>query len=151
VATAGTRVATAAPAKAVVDVAIAMLRPVIEAAIADAEVSADRALVIVMLDRERSEAGDSLAEYLFGNAGRTRVDYGAYARDKARIAARERSDTSAVRDREEARGARDLPLVGGIHRRGITLGVSGAQPWFDEAFGVMVVELVHALEQQRAA
>ena len=56
-----------------------------------------------------------------------------------------------MREREQARGTADLPLVGGVHRRGMTIGVSGAQAWFDEAFGVMVAELVHALEQQRAA
>ncbi len=134
------------PTKAVVDVAIAMLRPVVEAAIADTEVSADRALVIVVVVDD-----STLGEYRFGDGGRTRVDYAAYARDKADVAGRERSDTSLVRAREQALGVTDLPLVGGIHRHGMTIGVSGAQAWFDEAFGVMVAELVHALEHQRVA
>jgi hypothetical protein len=98
--------------------------------------------VIVVLDGDAS-----LGEYSFGNAVRTPVDYAAYAREKAVVARRERLDTSVVRER----GAADLPLAGGIHRRDITVGVSGAQPWFDEAFGIIVVELLHALERQRLA
>ena len=139
------------PNKAVVDVAIAMLRPVVEAAIADTAVSADRALVIVVLDGPGTQPNAPLAEYTFGNAGNTRVDYGAYARDKAQLAARERTDTSVLREREAAHRSIDLPLVGGVHRKGLTVGVSGAQPWFDEAFGVIVVEIIHALVEQRRA
>ncbi len=135
-----------APTKDVVDVAIAMLRPVVEAAIADTEVSADRALVIVVQDDDAT-----LGEYTFGDAGRTRVNYASYARDKAALAKRERADTSLVRGRAQARGDTELPLIGGVHRRGVTIGVSGAQAWFDEAFGIIVAELVHALEQQRVA
>jgi hypothetical protein len=137
------------PGKATIDVAVAMLRPVIEAAIADTDVSADRALAIVVVDGAHADDGP-LAEYGFGAAGHTRVDYSVYARDKARIAAHERADTSVVREREAQKGSADLPLVGGVHRRGVTVGVSGAMPWFDEAFGVMLVELVHALDRQRA-
>jgi hypothetical protein len=102
--------------------------------------------VIVVLDGDAS-----LGEYSFGNAVRTPVDYAAYAREKAVVARRERLDTSVVRERGAARGAADLPPAGGIHRRDITVGVSGAQPWFDEAFGITVVELLHALERQRLA
>jgi hypothetical protein len=135
--------------------ALDLLQPTIEATIADREVSHDQALVIVVIDPE-APAGTAFEDAIllqrnFGRAGRVAVDYSRYAIDKARASFRERCDTSLLRERGGALLSADLPLVGGLHRRGWTLGVSGATPMFDEAFGAMLIELVTAIQLQRAA
>ena len=138
-----------------VERALDLLRPTIEATIADRDVSHDQALVIVVVDPQAlpGTAFDDaiLVQREFGRAGSVDVDYARYAVDKARASWRERCDTSLLRERGGALLSADLPLVGGLHRRGWTIGVSGAQPMFDEAIGSMLVELVSALQSKRAA
>lgn len=137
-----------------VDRAAALLRPFIEAALQDRSLSFDQALVIVVADPE-APPGTPFDEALlvrhdFGRAGEVDVDYGQYALGKARAAHRERCDTALLRERAAALTS-ELPLVGGLHRRGWTVGVSGAVPHFDEAVGAMFIELVHALRVHRVA
>lgn len=136
------------------DRAAALLRPSIEAIVDDRSVSFDRALVIVVIDPSASaDTGGEppvLAQYAFANAGDVDVDYAHYAIGKAVAAHRGGCDTSLLRERAQSRGESELPLIGGLHRRGLAIGVSGAMPVFDEAIGVMFVELVHALQQHRA-
>ena len=136
-----------------VERALDLLQPTIEAAIADRDVSHDQSLVIVVLDP--SAAHDTpfddaiLVERKFGRAGRVAVDYGRHALDKARASHRERCDTSALRERGAALLSADLPLVGGLHRHGWTIGVSGAVPAFDEAICAMLIDLACALQSLR--
>lgn len=144
---------TSGHARADVERAIELLRPTVEAAILDPNVSHDRSLVIVVMD-PAAEAGDGgeraiLGRYAFGRAGEVAVDYERYAVDKARAAWRDRCDTSVLRERGAALLSAALPLVGGLHRHGWTLGVSGAVPCFDEALGACLVELLHALALHR--
>jgi hypothetical protein len=138
-----------------VERALDLLQPTIEAAIADRDVSHDQSLVIVVVDPEAPAGGafeDAiLVQREFGRAGRVDVDYARYALDKARASFRERCDTSLLRERGGALLSADLALVGGLHRRGWTIGVSGALPVFDEAIGAMLVDLVIAIQSQRAA
>jgi hypothetical protein len=146
---------TAASAREDVERAMTLLRPAIEATIADPAVSHDGALVIVVMDpavpphTPFDEA--ILARHAFGRAGTVDVDYERYALDKAQASFRERCDTSILRERGSALLSHELPLVGGLSRRGWTLGVSGAVPAFDEAIGGVVIELLHALQSLHAA
>lgn len=146
-------VARDVPLQVHVDRAIALLRPCIEGAIADRSVSHDQSMVIVVLDpqapRDAPVREVILRRYDFGRAGEVEVDYERYAREKAQASLRERCDTSTLRERGSALLTTDLPLVGGLHRRGWTLGVSGAVPAFDEAIGAMVIELLHAFATHR--
>jgi hypothetical protein len=145
---------TSGHARADVERAVAFLRPTIEAAILDPSVSHDRSLVIVVMDPNATAGDDGegvvLGRFAFGRAGEVAVDYEGYAVDKARAAWRERCDTSVLRERGAALLSAALPLVGGLHRHGWTLGVSGAVPCFDEALGACLVELLHALALHRA-
>jgi hypothetical protein len=133
--------------------AMALLAPFIEATIADRDVSHDRALVVVTMNPHAPPSATFddaiLATHAFGRAGACDVDYSRYALDKARASHRERSDTSLLRERGAALLTADLPLVGGLHRHGWTVGVSGAIPAFDEAIGAIVIELLVALSTQR--
>jgi hypothetical protein len=137
-----------------VERAIALLRPFIEQTILDRDVSPDQALVIVVVDPgaspETAFEDAILSIHPFGSAGRTEVDYSRHALDKARTSSRERCDTSVVRERGSALLTADLPLVGGVHRHGWTLGVSGAVACFDEAIGAIVIDLLHAIETQHS-
>jgi len=137
-----------------VERALDLLQPTIEAAIAEREVSHDQALVVVVVDPAAEEGApfeeSILVQRGFGRAGRVAVDYTRYAVDKARASLRERCDTSLLRERNGALLSAELPLVGGLHRKGWTVGVSGAVPAFDEALGAMVIELVCALQSMHA-
>jgi hypothetical protein len=135
--------------------AIALLRPFIEQTILDRDISPDQALVIVVVDPdalpETAFEDAILSIHTFGHAGRTEADYSRHALDKARTSARERCDTSLLRERGSALLTADLPLVGGLHRHGWTLGVSGAAACFDEAIGAIVIDLLHAMQTHHAA
>jgi hypothetical protein len=139
----------------VVERAIGLLRGTIEALIADAAVSHDRALVIVVMDPHAPPGlpfeDAILVQASFGRAPDVEVDYARYALDKARASFRERCDTAALREHGGALLSADLPPVGGIHRKGWTLGVSGAVPAFDEAIGAMLIELVCAFQPRPVA
>jgi hypothetical protein len=129
--------------------ALDLLEPCIEAAIADRELSHDQSLVVVVVD-PGAPAGSALEDAIllhreFGRAASVEVDYARYALDKARASLREQCDTALLRERGSALLTADLPLVGGLHRRGWTVGVSGAVPQFDEAIGGMFIELVAAI------
>jgi hypothetical protein len=137
------------------DRAIALLRPFVEALLHEPGVSNDRALAVVVLDPAAPEGTTFdeavVATYAFGRAEQASVDYARYALDKARASYRERQDTSVLRERDAALLTADLPLVGGLHRRGWTVGVSGALPAFDEAVGAIIIDLLHALHAHHAA
>lgn len=137
-----------------VERAIALLRPFIEQTILDRDISPDQALVIVVLDPSASPEtafeDAILSIHPFGHARRTETDYSRHALDKARTSSRERCDTSLVRERGSALLTADLPLVGGLHRHGWTLGVSGAVACFDEAIGAIVIDLLHAMQTHHA-
>ena len=138
-----------------VERALSLLAPFIEATILDREVSHDQALAIVVADPSAPPGtpfDDALlATHSFGRAGACDVDYSRYALEKARTSHRDRCDTSVLRERGSALLTADLPLVGGLHRHGWTLGVSGAVPAFDEAIGAIVIDLLVALGSQHAA
>jgi hypothetical protein len=138
-----------------VERAIALLRSFVEQAILDRDISPEQALVIVVVDPGASPdtafEDAILSIHPFGRAGRTEADYSRHALDKARTSFRERCDTSLLRERGSALLTADLPLVGGLHRHGWTLGVSGAVACFDEAIGAIVIDLLHAMQTHHAA
>jgi hypothetical protein len=141
---------TTSAARDDVEQALELLRPTIEALVADRSVSHDQSLVVVVVDPAAADGAafesSILLQRAFGRAGDVDVDYARYALDKARASFRERCDTSILRERGAALLSADLPLVGGLHRRGWTVGVSGAVPMVDEAIGAMLIDLTCALQ-----
>lgn len=135
--------------------AIALAEPTLKALLAVPGVSGERVLHIVVLDPAatpgaRVEAA-VLHEHSIGDPRRWGADYARYARAKAALAWRLQRDTQRVQDDAPhllARG--DTLLGGGIARKGLVIGVSGAQPWYDAACAGIVAELMLALAQQRA-
>lgn len=122
----------------------------IETMLADARVSAEHALHIVVMHpalERRCTAFDSaiLAERSIGEPARWQADYAYYARAKARLAWREGLSTGAIVEDAPARlCAGDLLVDGAVARHGWIVAASGAQPWYDAAFAAMTIELLHA-------
>jgi len=135
--------------------AIALAEPTLKALLAAPGVSGERVLHIVVLDPAlphgaRAE-GAVLHEHSIGDPQRWGADYAGYARAKAALAWRLQRDSQQVQDDSPhllVRG--DTLLGGGIARKGLVIGVSGAHPWYDAACAGIVAELILALAQQRA-
>ncbi|KVX55280.1 hypothetical protein DF107_06435 [Burkholderia stagnalis] len=79
------------------------------------------------------------------------ADYRAYARAKARLSWETGRDGHLVQALEPHRlRAGDTNLWGAVARDGIVVGVSGALPWFDEAFAGCIAQCLRAFAKHRA-
>ncbi len=137
--------------------AIEMALPAIEAAVARREVSGGGFLSIVVVDPALSP-GDCtfeeaiLAEHRIGDRAQWDVDYGAFARAKARQAWLHGTDTHRLQALQPHRlRVGDVAVWGAVCLDGIVVGASGAQPWYDEAFATMVAAALRALVKEAAA
>jgi len=130
--------------------ALDALTPCFEAVLRDDAVSAEHALHLVIMDpalaRDRAPFEAAiLAERSVGDPARWQADYAHYARAKARLAWREGIDGRTVVEDMPARlRTGDLVVEGAVCRHGWIVAASGAQPWYDAAFAVMTIELMHA-------
>jgi hypothetical protein len=130
--------------------------PGIEPQVADPEVCGSGFLHIVIMDPALApgEVGFQeaiLAEHSVGDRDRWDADYAAFARAKARLSWTSGLDGHAVQARMPHRLREgDTLLWGGICLDGIAIGVSGAHPWYDEAFALTVAGWFRA-EIKRAA
>ena len=77
------------------------------------------------------------------------ADYRAYAREGAAVVKRAATATSCRRWSRTG-CARAIRTRGGVALGGIVVGVSGAQPWFDEAFAGCIAHCLRALAKRRA-
>jgi hypothetical protein len=134
-----------------VDRAFDLASPLIGAALDQPDVSGDRVLHVVVVDPDPPRFDDAvLAERSFGRAITSGVDYQGLARAKAQLAWRTSLDTRQVQQSApHLLRAGDTLLWGSACRDGLIVAASGAQPWFDEAFSGVVLELVRALVQAR--
>jgi hypothetical protein len=132
-----------------VEQAFDLASPLIEAAIERPAVSADRVLHMVVVDPSLPSFDDAIvAERSFGHSTSTGVDYPGFARAKAQLAWRTSIDTRQVQhNAPHLLRTGDTLLWGSACRDGVIVAASGAQPWFDEAFSGVVLELVRALAQ----
>ena len=150
----GSAFADAAAAERAIDLAL----PMIEPALRDREVSGGGFLSIVIMDPGLGPADCDfeqavLAERAAGgeHAGWD-ADYAAFARAKARLAWRSEVDGHALQSlRPQCLRAGDSLLWGAVRLDGIAVGVSGANPWFDEAFATAVAANLRAIAKQRHA
>ncbi|MCO5099445.1 MAG: hypothetical protein M9885_00865 [Burkholderiaceae bacterium] len=137
--------------------AIAMALPAIEAAVARSDVSGTGFLSIVVVDPALAP-GDCrfeeaiVAEHHIGDRAQWDADYDAFARAKARQAWQHAGDTHRLQALQPHRlRAGDVAVWGAVCLDGIVVGVSGAHPWYDEAFATMVAACLRALAKDAAA
>jgi hypothetical protein len=130
--------------------------PGIEPQVADPDVCGSGFLHIVIMDPALGP-GDVgfdeaiLAEHSVGDRSRWDADYAAFARAKARLSWTSGLDGHVVQARLPHRLREgDTLLWGGICLDGIAIGVSGAHPWYDEAFALAIAGWFRA-EIKRAA
>jgi hypothetical protein len=93
-----------------------------------------------------------LYEHAVGDRAKWDADYGAFARAKAKLAWRTGMDADIVQQRNPhllTQG--DTVLGGAVVRDGIVVGVSGADPWYDEAFAGAIALCLRALAKKNLA
>jgi hypothetical protein len=134
--------------------AVALALPMIEPALREPGVCGSGFLVIVVLD-PALKPGDCpfdeavLLEHCIGERSRWDADYAAFARAKARLSWETGLGSCDVQSRH-AHSLRegDSLLWGSVCLDGIVVGVSGAEPWWDEAFATAVAANLRALAKQ---
>lgn len=138
--------------------AVAMALPLITQAMSrPQEVGDSGFLHIVVMDPARSPADSRfddavLYEHSIGDRTRWDADYAAYARAKARLAWQHGMDTHALQTlRPHVLRAGDTNLWGSAVLDGMVVGVSGALPFYDEAFAQVVAACLRAIVKQAAA
>lgn len=133
----------------VVESSLDALAPTVARLTADAAISAEHALHVVVMDPAcdaRTPFDDAiLAERSFGDVERWDADYRDYARAKTRVSWRERRSlrTLLAKCPERLRDA-DIRVEGAVRNGGWIVGASGAQPWYDHAIATMAIELFEA-------
>jgi hypothetical protein len=137
--------------------AVALALPLIEAAMRQPERVGDSGFLhIVIMDPAvgPAHAGFEAAilhEHSVGDSSRWDADYAAYARAKARLSWETGCSSHLVQAlRPQLLRPGDTSLWGSAVLDGIVVGVSGALPWFDEAFATVVAACLRALVKARA-
>jgi len=131
--------------------AVSMCLPLITEAMKKKEVGESGFLYIVIMDPAKTPANSAfeqavLYEYAVGDRSKWDADYAGFALAKARIAWRTGMDSHAVQAlRPYLLEAGDTVLWGSVAVDGIVVGVSGANPWYDEAFAGTVAMCLRAL------
>lgn len=135
--------------------AVELCLPMINAAMESREAGASGFLYIVIMRPGFTPAHGSfrdaiLYEHAVGDTSKWDADYGVFARGKAEVSWRTGMDTRLVRETSPhllARG--DSLLHGGVVLHNLVVAVSGADPWFDEAFAGSVIFMLRALAARK--
>ncbi len=137
--------------------ALRLAAPLFERAAGDASVGQSGVLYVVVMDPSRPAGSCEfeqavLAEQGFGKPrAEWDADYAGYARAKAKLAWRTGRDSHAVRALSPHLLRRDdTPLWGSVCVDGIAVGVSGAEPEFDEALSGAVAMCLRAVVKKKA-
>jgi hypothetical protein len=137
--------------------AVRLSMPTMEAAMDSREAGASGFLYVVVMRPGVAPGalafGDAiLYEHAVGDPAGWDADYGAFARAKAELSWRTGLDSHVAQQLKPhllAHG--DSLLPGGIVFEGIVVAVSGADPWYDEAFAGAIALLVRALARKQLA
>ena len=141
----------------VAEKAVGLALPMIHETMKRKEVGESGFLYIVVMDPLRTPATSSfeeaiLYEHAVGDREKWDADYAGFARAKARLAWRTGMDSHLVQElRPQLLADKDTVLWGSIVLDGIVVGVSGANPWYDEAFAGTVAMCLRALAKASAA
>jgi hypothetical protein len=120
------------------------------------EVGESGFLYIVVMDPVRTPDNASfeeaiLYEHAVGDREKWDADYAGFARAKAKLAWRTGLDSHLVQElRPQLLRAGDTVLWGSAVVDGIVVGVSGANPWYDEAFAGTVAMCLRAIAKADA-
>jgi hypothetical protein len=134
--------------------AVQLCLPTINASMESREAGASGFLYIVIMRPGFTPAHGSFAdailyEHAVGDTSKWDADYGHFARGKAELSWRTGMDTHLVQQQKPyllAEG--DSLLWGGVVTHDIIVAVSGADPWFDEAFAGSVAMFLRALAKK---
>jgi hypothetical protein len=130
---------------------VALALPMIDAAMQLAEIGESGFLYIVVMDPgvgpgDGSPTDAILHEHAIGDRAQWDADYAAFARAKAFLSWRTGLDSHVVQTRyPHLLRAGETSLWGSVCLDGICVGVSGANPWYDEAFAGAVACNLRAL------
>jgi hypothetical protein len=143
--------------RAAAEQAVQLCMPMIDAAMESREAGASGFFYIVIMKpgctQDTCNFSDAiLYEYAVGDQKKWDADYGEFARAKVKLAWRTGMDADIVQQRmphllEEG----DTVLGGAIVLDGIVVGVSGADPWYDEAFAGAIAMCLRALAKKGIA
>ncbi len=136
--------------------AVELSLPMIHAAMADHEAGDGNFLYIVIMKPGSSPACTGaefedaiLYEHAVGDEATWDADYRAFARAKAKLAWRTGVDAQTVQEfQPQLLAACDTVLGGSCVLNGIVVGVSGADPWYDEAFAGIIAMCLRAIAKK---
>ncbi len=143
--------------RAAAEKAVQMSLPLIHEAMKHKEVGESGFLYIVVMDPLRTSSVCSfeeaiLYEHAVGDREKWDADYAGFARAKAKVAWRTGLDSHLVQELQpHLLAAGDTLLWGSAVVDGIVVGVSGANPWYDEAFAGTVAMCMRAIAKAGAA
>lgn len=138
------------------EAALEFVMPMIRAGIDSRRVGESGFLYIVIMDpalrpEDCSFEDAILHEHAVGDRSAWDADYALYAREKARVCWRHQRNGHQLRAcSAHLLSKSETGVWGGVWLDGITVGVSGADPWFDEAIGLSVAAALRAIAKQRA-
>lgn len=137
--------------------ALQRVLPMLEPARRDPGVCGSGVLCVVVMD-PALRPGDVpferavLLEHALGDRDRWDADYAGFARAKARLSWLTGTDSAQVQSRLAHRlRDGDSLLGGGVCLDGIVVAVSGAFPWYDDAFALAIAAQLRALARARHA
>jgi hypothetical protein len=137
--------------------AVQLVLPMLEAAVASREAGASGFLYVVILRPGASPAsGDFedaiLHEHAVGDPAGWDADYAHFARAKARLSWRTGRDTAAVLSQApQLLAPGDTILPGAVVRHDMVVAVSGADPWYDDAFADAIAQCLFAQARKALA
>lgn len=120
--------------------AVRLVMPMMSAAMDTQEAGDSGFLHIVVMNPVMPPGGPSFEEAILyeeslGDRGQWDADYAAYARGKARLSWRSQRDSHWICEvAPQYLVENEQALWGSVCVQGVVVGVSGAYPWFDEAF-----------------
>lgn len=136
--------------------AVEMLLPMLAAALHDDTVGQSGCMHIVIMDPALTPDDASfedaiLYEFSLPEPRAWDADYREFARAKARLSWTSGMNSHLLQACQPYRlRAGDTTLWGSVAQDGIVVGVSGANPWFDEAFAGCVAHCLKAVALHRA-
>lgn len=136
--------------------AVTLSLPMIREAMMHKEVGESGFLYIVVMDPLRTPANSSfeeaiLYEHALGDREKWDADYAGFARAKAKVSWSTGLDSHLVQElRPHLLAAKDTVLWGSVAIDGIVVGVSGANPWYDEAFAGTIAMCLRAVAKAGA-
>jgi hypothetical protein len=137
--------------------ALRLVLPMIEPTLSQTSICGSGFLYIVVMDPALTPAEARfedavLLEHSVGDRTRWDADYAGFARAKAELSWRRGQDSHRLQTSQPHRLAEgDSLLWGSVCLDGIVVALSGAHPWYDEAFAMCIAASLRAIAKERHA